>query len=51
MEKQQIDAEPFVVDPQSLLATYESKVVAQFKEKGLQVQDKCVLRLFLSIRL
>ena len=44
VKEQQIDAEPFVVDSQSLLPSDEGEVVAEFQEKGFQVLDEGSLR-------
>ena len=40
MKEQQIDAIPFVADPETALASNESKIAAQLQKKPLQMQDE-----------
>jgi hypothetical protein len=37
MKKHQVDAEPFVVDPQAALAADEGKIIAEFEQERLEM--------------
>jgi hypothetical protein len=49
VEEHQIDAEPFVVDAEPLLASDEGEIIAEFQQERLQVVDQRLFEVALGI--
>ena len=49
MEKHQVDAEPFVIDPQAALAADEREIIAQLEEECLEMADQSVFKVGFGI--
>ena len=49
MEKHQVNAKPFVADPQSLLPSDKGKFVAEFEQERFKVSDQCVFQFALGV--
>src|SRR5579883_3203191 len=49
MEEHQVNAKPFMADPQSLLPSDKRKFVAEFQQEGFKMSDERIFQFVLGV--